>query len=41
MFIDGYARKENGGIWVMLRSPEQIEVLQAIKFGYSISNNEV
>lgn len=41
MFIDSSTRKEHGGAVIVLRYPKQAEILQAIQFGYCISNNEV
>lgn len=40
MFIDGFANKSKGGVGIILRSPKQIKVLQAIQFEYLILNND-
>lgn len=40
MFIDGSSTREGSGVRIVLKSPEEIIIEQAIRIGFAASNNE-
>ena len=40
LFVDGAANAQGRGAWLILTSPEGIDIEYALKFGFQASNNE-